>query len=286
MPREAAQWFAQRVSQSLIDATVPSWKGRRVYTVDGTTITLAPEPALRREFPPATNQHGVGVWPVALLVMTHELASGAALLPAVGAMYGEHAVSETALVREQFTQIPADGIALADSGFGIFAAVWKTVAWEAQQTNHDFVLRLTTSRFKALRRSATVVAQGENSTTYSLTWQPSVKDRKTHPDLPADAAIEVRLHEIRIHATLTLYLVTSLPNSAQELSDLYRLRGTIETDIGNFKVVLNSEKIQARSVEMFHKELLTSLVAYNLVTQFRRHAAALIHEPPRRMSFK
>ena len=91
--------------------------------MDGTTITLAPEPALRREFPPATNQHGVGVWPVALLVMTHELASGAALLPAVGAMYGEHAVSETALVREQFTQIPADGIALADSGFGIFAAV-------------------------------------------------------------------------------------------------------------------------------------------------------------------
>ncbi|MCX7417989.1 MAG: IS4 family transposase, partial [Planctomycetia bacterium] len=29
-----------------------------------------------------------------------------------------------------------------------------------------------------------------------------------------------------------------------------------------------------------------SLVAYNLVTQFRRQAAALIAEPPRRMSFK
>ena len=84
------------------------------------------------------------------------------------------------------------------------------------------------SRFQALRRRAAVVAQGENSTTYSLTWQPSVKDRKTHPDLPADAAIEVRLHEIRIHDARTLYLVTSLPNSAQELSDLYHLRGGIE----------------------------------------------------------
>ena len=60
LQRDAAQWFAQRVSQSLIDATGPSWDGRRVYMVDGTTITLAPEPALRREFPPATNQHGVG----------------------------------------------------------------------------------------------------------------------------------------------------------------------------------------------------------------------------------
>ena len=51
-------------------------------------------------------------------------------------------------------------------------------------------------------------------------------------------------------------------------------------------MVLNTEQIQARSVQMFRKELLTSLVADNLVTQFRRHAAAFIHEPPRRMSFK
>ena len=239
LQREAAQWFAQRVSQSLIDATQPSWNGRRVYLLDGTTITLAPEPALRREFPPAKNQHSVnpsrvGVWPVALLVVAHELASGAALIPAVGAMYGEHAVSETALVRELFTQMPTDGIAMADSGFGIFA-----VAWDAQQTNHDFVFRLTDARFQALRRHATIVAQNANSITSSLTWQPSAKERKTHPDLPADAAIEVRLHEIRIHDAMTLCLVTSLPHSAEELSDLYHLRSDIEIDIRNFKVVLN-----------------------------------------------
>ena len=160
------------------------------------------------------------MWPVALLVVTHELASEAALIPAVGAMYGEHAVSETALVREQFTQMPADGIALADSGFGIFA-----VAWDAQQTNHDFVLRLTDVRFQALCRRATIVAQNANSTMYSLTWQPSAKERKTHPELPADAVIEVRLHEIRIHDALTLCLVTSLPHSAEELSDLYTTCG-------------------------------------------------------------
>ena len=51
-------------------------------------------------------------------------------------------------------------------------------------------------------------------------------------------------------------------------------------------MVLNAENIRAKSVEMFHKELLTSLVAYNLVTQFRRQAAALIGQPPRRLSFK
>lgn len=281
LSRDAARWFAERVRDSLIEATAPSFDGRRVYMVDGTTITLAPEPVLRREFPPASNQHGVGVWPVALLVVAHELSSGATLIPSVGAMYGEQAVSETALAGDLFVQMPPDGIVMADAGFGIFA-----VAWEARQTNRDFVFRLTDSRFTALRRRATIVASGENWTTYSHTWRPSEKERQTHPEWPLDAALEVRLHEIRIHDTLTLFLVTSLPHTAEELSELYRHRGDVEVDIRNLKVVLNTERIQARSVEMFHKELLTSLVAYNLVTQFRRQAAALIAKPPRRMSFK
>jgi hypothetical protein len=36
---------------------------------------------------------------------------------------------------------------------------------------------------------------------------------------------------------------------------------------------------------MMRKELLTSIVAYNLVVQFRRQAAQLANLPPRRMSF-
>lgn len=281
LPRRAAQWFAEQVSQSLIQLTTPSFQGRRVYLLDGTTITLAPERALRREFPPASNQHGEGVWPVALLAVAHELASGAALLPAVGAMYGEQAVSETALVAELIAQMPPDGIVLADSGFGIFA-----VAWDAQRLGRDFVLRMTDQRFAALRRNATLVEQTANSKTYSLTWCPSAKERSKHPDLPPHAALPVRLHEIRIHESLTLCLVTSLPHSAALLAELYRGRTDIEIDIRNLKVVLNTENLRARSVDMFHKELLTSLVAYNLVTQFRRQAAALIAEPPRRLSFK
>src|SRR5436309_7303313 len=48
LQRDAARWFAERVSQSLIDATAPSFDGRRVYLLDGTTMTLAPEPMLPR----------------------------------------------------------------------------------------------------------------------------------------------------------------------------------------------------------------------------------------------
>ena len=281
MPREAAEWLANLVSQSLINATQPTLDGRRVFLIDGTTITLAPEPELREAFPPASNQHGQAVFPVALLTMAHELASGAALIPEVGAMYGKNAVSETALIQKLLWQMPAGSVAMADSGYGIFS-----VAHGASSAGHNFLLRLTKQRFIALKRKARLVTDSERIKVWSHVWVPSKKDRKTHPDLPEDAALQVTLHEIVISDTLTLWLVTDLTSDSTVLADLYKKRGDIEVDIRNFKVVLDAEHIRARSVEMFFKELLTSNVAYNLVTQFRRQAAELAGEPPRRMSFK
>ena len=76
------------------------------------------------------------------------------------------------------------------------------------------------------------------------------------------------------------------PDSAITLTDLYQRRHDIEIDIRNLKVVLDTEHILARSGDMFLKELLTSHVAYNLVVQFRRQAAATLNIPPKRLSFK
>lgn len=285
LPSEAARDLAKQVSQSLIDAAPASFDGRRVFMLDGTTLTLAPVEALIQAFSPASNQHGEGVWPVALLAVAHELSSGAALLPAIGAMYGDHAMSETALVDELLAQMPPDSIVVADAGFGIFSVAYKIVGAVAPG-GRDFVLRMTDHRFHSLRRHATRVAKGTNWTTWLLRWTPSAKERKARPDLPADAAMDVRLHEIKINEHLTLWLVTSLPHTAPRLADLYELRVNVEIDIRDIKVVLNTERIPARSVEMFHKELLTSFVSYNLVVQFRRQAAELAGASPRQMSFK
>jgi len=284
LPLEAAQWLAEEVSQSLIDASPPTYRGWRLFLVDGTTITLAPEEELQAAFPPALNQHGEGVWPVALLVVAHELASGAALIPEVGPQNGPHAVSETSLVRGCLEQMPVDGIVMADSGFGIFH-----VAHMARRTGHRFLLRLTQIRFEAYRKKATLESEGENWKTYLHTWHPSAKERKKHPDLPADVALEVRLHEIVIHEGLTVCLVTDLldeEDTASALSGVYKHRYHVEFDIRNLKIVLDLETIRAKSVEMFRKELLMSVVVYNLVTQFRRQAAKLADLPPRRLSFK
>lgn len=273
---EVAEWFCDEVSRSIIAAAPPTLNDRRVFLVDGTNLTLAPEPKLRTDFPPARNQYGEGVWPLVNMVVLHELESGCAVRPEIG----PKSTSEVELAKVALARLPEHSVIMADSNFGIFSMAYKTI-----ETGHSFVFRMTESRFNALRRQAVVVDQGAYATTYRAQWTPSRKDRQTNPDLPAASRVEVFLHEIEVHEKLTLWLVTDLTEDAWTLSELYERRVNVEVDIRNIKVVLESEQIRARDVEMFRKELLTSMVAYNLVVQFRRQAAELAKVPPRRLSF-
>lgn len=274
--------FSQAVCDHLASVSPPLIDDRRVFLLDGTTITLAPTPALQEAFPPATNQFGSTVWPVAQLMVANELQSGCALLPQVDPMYGENNVSEAVQASHIVRQLPPRSIVIADSGFGIYSVAHRTA-----EAGHDFLFRLTKSRFKSMRRSAVLIAEGEGHKTYRLHWKPSAKDRKSLPDLPAGASLDVVLHEVDIAAEdKMLYLVTGLELDAVTCGQLYRRRYDVEFDIRDFKVTLDAENIRAKSVEMFEKELYSSVVAYNLVAQFRRQSAQLGGVEPRRLSFK
>ncbi len=280
LTEETVEWFANAVSQSICETTRPTLGTRRVFVVDGTTLTLAPVKSLRTLYPPASNQHGASAWPVALLVVTHELESGCALLPEVGAKYGPQAVSEVELARACFQRLPLSSVVLADAGFGIFS-----VAWAASRCGHSFLLRLTKQRFQALLKRSTKVAEGKDWTTYTLVWKPSAQERRNNPQIPAEAVLTVRIHVLPLPGGGSLYLLTDLPEDALTLGTVYYRRMDVETDIRNLKVVLEMEHMYSRSPSMFRKELLTSMVAYNLVIQFRRQAAQLANVPPRRLSF-
>ena len=153
-----------------------------------------------------------------------------------------------------------------------------------QHVGHDFLLRLTSTRFRSLQKQARLVDRGDNFRVGPKTWKPSPKERPSNPELPPDAALEVRLHEVVISPELTLHTVTGLPDYSATVPRLYECRNHVEVEIRNLKVVLNTEQIHARRLGTFRKELLAAMASYNLVTQFRCQAAQLIHEPPRRSS--
>lgn len=280
LPQQFVYDFSNRVCNYLGEISEPLIEGQRVFAIDGTTITLAPTKVLQEAFPPATNQHGESVWPIAQLMVAHELQSGCALLPQIDPMYGENSTSEATQAHRIVKQLPAKSIVLADSGFGIYS-----VAYHCHQAGHKFLFRLSSSRFKSMRPKATWIDEGPNHKTYCLRWSPSAKDRKTNPDIPADAVLEVVLHEVEVSPSVTLFLVSDVQIDGPSSSQLYSRRYEVEFDIRDVKVTMDAENIRAKSVDMVKKELYTSIIAYNLVAQFRRQAAKLGRLVPRRLSF-
>jgi hypothetical protein len=276
---ETVKWFEQQVSSSIINSTAPSFNNQRVFLIDGTTFSLAPVAELQKCYPPASNQYGEGVWPIAYVVVAHELSSGASVPPEVGAMYGKHAVSETYLARALMKKLPPNSIIMADAGYGIYS-----VAHHAKECGHDFVLRMTKERFNRVKKSAQLINSTDTSKTYEVQWKPSPKERASNPELPADCWIAGRLHDLLIGEE-HIYIVESVCVTAQQVGGLYWQRNDVEVDIRNIKVVIDTEHMQAKSQEMFLKEFSISMVAYNLTTQLRRQAAELAHLDPRDLSF-
>lgn len=280
LPIKAVELFANSVCDSLVQRT-PSWFGdRRAYIIDGSTFTLSPTSALTKAFPPATNQLGVTVWPVLMLLVAHELQSGCALIPEIGAKYGEDNTSEAKQAAAITKRLPPRSVILADANFGIFSVSHAMI-----HQGHDILFRLTKSRYKSMRLQAELIEETETSTMHRLRWIPSSKDRKSNPDLPPDAALDVVLHEIELPSGDRLMLVTTCRYSSQQAADAYMYRYDVEHDLRDLKVTMNLEEIRATSAEMVRKEILCSVVAYNLVLEFRREAAKIAKLPPRRLSF-
>ena len=272
----AARAVADRIAGVLLAARPPSWRGRRVVLLDGTTLRLAPTAELRAAYPPAANQHGASHFPVLHLVAAHELESGLALRPEFGPMYGPAAASELALTLRLLPRLPAGCILLADRNFGVFA-----VAHAAAASGRAVLVRLSGPRFRQLRRQAAPAGPGS----WSVLWRPSRWDRAGHPGLPADAAVPGWLHTVVLPTGEPLWLFTTVDASAAELAGLYRRRWDMEGDIRDIKQTLAMDRLAGRGAAMAEKELLLGVVAYNLVNQVRRLAAARAGAEPRRLSF-
>ena len=166
----------------------------------------------------------------------------------LGAMYGDGNTSETKMARRLAKRLPPTSLIFADSGFGIFR-----LAYSMTGEGHQVLFRLTRSRFKSMRRTAQLLEETQTTKTYSLTWVPSAKDRKTNPDLRADARVEVFLHEVELDNGETLYLVTTLGISAEHAAEFYLRRYDVEHDIRDLKVTMSLETLRCRSVDMLNK---------------------------------
>ena len=217
-----------------------------------------------------------------MLMVAHELQSGCALIPEFGAMYGPDNTSEAQASRRDRRQNPCRVRwcwRMRASGFS--ASRTRCVG---SRSRHSVSLDEVAFQGAALgrRRGST---RPQHSVRYRLTWIPSAKDRQTNPDLPADACLEVYLHEVELENGERLYLVTTLAVSSDLAAEYYGRRYDVEHDIRDVKVSLGIENIRAKATRWFKRNCCAAWWLTISVVQLRREAAKVAGVEPRRLSF-
>jgi hypothetical protein len=120
---------ARRVSQQTFDQLYSVLRKEddlrhRLFLLDGSSIELAHTKEIRKEYGLAKNQHGESHWPVMRVVVMHHVATGLALPPEYGAMYGPHATGEQKLGEKLMAALSPSAVLIADRNFGIFSVIW------------------------------------------------------------------------------------------------------------------------------------------------------------------
>jgi len=286
LPVRVVEQMAGQVLEGLLAQTGGAARvcGRRAFFVDGTSLRTPHRPQTKQEFPPTSNQHGESHWPVVKLLVAHDLETGLALPPVWGAMSGPQAVSEQALFEKLLDKgVPARALLVGDINFGVFS-----VAYAADQRGHPVVLRMQEQRARALLGGPLV-----DGIDRELEWRPSRDDRKSHPDLPADACVRGRLLVMLVRPgngadAFLLVLFTTLPAaeaSREELLQIYGKRWNIELDLRTLKGTLQLEQLTCTSPDMIAKEIHAAMITYNLVRAVMYAAAAQSGLAPRCYSF-
>lgn len=267
-----------QASRLLIDQTVTAGQ-RQAYFFDGTTVRMPHKGDVVKTYPPTRNQHGETHWPSLRLLVAHDLYSGVAMRPAWGPVNGPEAVSEQSLLEQVIERLPERSVVVGDANFGVFS-----VAYTAQQSNHPVVLRLTEARAKHL------IGALQDGTDRAICWTPSREDRRTHPELSAEACVWGRVIVRRVQPSngadaFLLPLFATVEDAVEAVVGLYGERWNIEVDLRSLKEELRLEQLTCTSVEMVAKEIDVAMLAYNLVRAVMWLTAEKAGLKPRAFSF-
>jgi hypothetical protein len=282
LPQLLVEQSYDHMFEQMIPMTDPSCSGPgpRAFLLDGSTVRMPHTPELCRHYPPGSNQHGEGHFPILRVLVAHDLYTGLAMRPEFGPVHGPDAVSEQQLLEAAITRLPGGSILLGDSNFGVFS-----VAYTGAQSNHPVLLRLTTARAQHLHGGPL-----RDGIDRPVQWKASRWDRSSHPDLPAGAGVQGRLIVRQVQpdngaAPFLLCLFTTLPGCVEEALNLYGQRWNIETDLRTLKSTLQLDQLTCRTPEMVAKEITMGMAAYNLVRAVICQASKQSGISPRGYSF-
>lgn len=258
-------------------------QGRPVKVADGSSTQLADTPPNQKDYPQhSTQKPGCG-FPLMKFVVLFSLCSGAVL----NVMLGNKHSHDLRLLRALWDQLKEGDILLGDRAYGEYT----TLAGLPQQ-GVDVVARLHHAR-KIDFRKARRLGKNDGLFVWKKGCQQSrILSASEWALLPAQITVRV----IRFTATIRgfrsrrITLVTTLLDTelypAQQLVALYARRWRLELCLRDLKTTMGMEQLRCKTPDMAEKELLTYLVAHNLVRCVIAQAVRRYQLDLERVSFK
>lgn len=260
------------------------WKGRHAKLVDGFTFTMPDTAANQAGYPQHSEQRpGVG-FPIARATAILSLATACVMNLALGPIRGKE-TGETALFRALLGSLDAGDIVVADRYYCSYLMIALLL-----QRGVDVCFRVHQLRHTDFRRGRRL-GHDDHLIVWSKPPRPEWIDQETYDALPA----QLELRELRYPITTPgrrtdgITVVTTLKDpatyTATEVADLFGFRWNVELDLRAIKQNLNLVHVRCKSPEMVHRELWTTLLAYNLIRTTAAAAAVLHEKQPREIGF-
>ena len=274
--------IAEHLSNLVERAT--SWLGHRVWSVDGSSVSMPDTPELQKQFPqPPGQKPGCG-FPVAQVVVLFCWTTGAV----VDLVIDTIRPNELSLFRRMWHNFKAGDVVLADRMYGSYVDLCRL------KLRGVFGVFRLHQRRRADFRQGRRLGPDDRLVTWSRPkrWLPSFGISKEQFELLPET-LPVRLVRItnapKGFRSRTIVVVTTLLDPievpADQIRQLYRDRWTAELNLRSLKTSLGMEILRGQSPDVVRKEIAMHLLAYNLIRLLMWHAAREHNRDLHRLSF-
>lgn len=272
--------FFERLQQAVTDGgpAPPSDRGRRLFLIDGSGVSMPDTPGLQAAFgQPSGQAPGCG-FPVAHLLIQFAAATGYAVRTVV-APFRTGDLTHAALTHDALA--PGD-VLVGDRAFGSYAHL---AVLRGQGRHGVFRMHQRRHGARATRPRDRVVAYQKPPA------RPRWLSAADYAALPA----EMPVREVRVAVTTPggrvrrLVLVTTLLDARADppaaIAAIYAARWRAETNLRHLKQTLGLDVLRSRTADGVRKEVHCLVTVYNLVCRVMVEAARRQNVRPTRVSF-
>ena len=288
-PESAMQRMAKEIGRKVHDSADDSWswRGREVFLVDGTGLTMADTPENQLKYPQVSSRPAGLGFPIMRAVAIISLPTGAVVDFGIAKHEGK-GTGEGTLLRSMIGNVRPESVLVADRlfpGYATVAALQNRGVELVSMSHH--VRQVDFRRGHQLGPKDHIVEWHRSK----YNGQSNHGDYRAHQALPE--TILMREFEIEIDNRTggkeKAIIVTTLTDPSipqKEISDLYWSRWNCELDIRSIKHALHMNVLRCKTPSMVRKEIWCHLLAYNLLRGTMTEAAKRQEIRPRQLSVK